>query len=130
MFKMRVLLIGNGPLRKDKYAGTQPCDFFHKAETGSIQSIRTHHPIFTLFFELRKEELFLADHLRLVIHCKKVMQAARMVAMSMRQYQKVHITQVNPKCSGIPYKKVGGPGVEQQTMLTRINKQGKPMLSL
>ena len=30
----------------------------------------------------------------------------------------------------IAYEKVGSSGIEQQTMLTRINKQGKPVLSL
>ena len=130
VFKMRIFFIRNSQPGKNKYAGRQFSDFIHKTETGAIQSVRMHHAVFTLLLELRNKKLFLADYFSLLIHLKKVMQTACMVTMSMRQYQEIHILQINPEHPGITYKKVGCPGIKQQTMPTRINKQGKPMLSL
>ena len=130
VFKMRIFLIRNGQLRKDKHAAAQFSNLIHKTETGAVQSIGLHHSVFPFILELRLEEFSLADNLCLVVHGKKVMQSAGVVAMSVRQYQEIHLLQVNPKYPGIAYEKVGSSGIEQQAMLTRINKQGKPVLSL
>ena len=127
---MRIFLIRNRQLRKDKHAAAQFSNLIHKTETGAVQSIGLHHSVFPFILELRLEEFSLANNLCLVVHGKKVMQSAGVVAMSVRQYQEIHLLQVNPKYPGIAYEKVGSSGIEQQAMLTRINKQGKPVLSL
>ena len=60
---MRVLLIGIRLLQKNKYAETQLCDFFHKAETGSIQFFFTNHNAAKGFFAFLLGGKFVKDRL-------------------------------------------------------------------
>ena len=78
VFKMRIALIRNGQLRKNKHPGAQLGDLVYKTEARTIQRIRMQHAVFTFFFELRNEKFFLTDYLSRPVHSEKVMQPACM----------------------------------------------------
>ena len=59
-----------------------------------------------------------------------MVQAARMVTMSVRKDQVIHLAQVDAHQPRVADEKVGCSRIEQYLAVPYLNKQGKPVLSL